>query len=109
MLERAGFRVLAAADGRAAVEVFRQHRDEVALVMLDMTMPRMDGEETFQELRRIRSDSDTRVILSSGYSEQEITNRFAGKGLAGFIQKPYRSARLLDRIFQALEGDSSGS
>jgi PAS domain S-box-containing protein len=101
MLERAGFRVLTAADGLKGVEAFRQHRDEVALILLDMTMPGMDGEEAFQELRRIRPD--VRVILSSGYNEQDATNRFAGKGLAGFIQKPYRSARLLDRIYEALE------
>lgn len=55
-------------------------------------MPRMDGEETFREMRRIKPDM--RVVLSSGYNEQEITQKFIGKGLAGFIQKPYRMAEL---------------
>jgi CheY-like chemotaxis protein len=56
-------------------------------VILDMTMPRMDGEETFRELKAL--DPDVKVILSSGYSEDEVTQKFAGKGLAGFIRKPY--------------------
>jgi len=51
-------------------------------------MPRMDGETAFREMRRI--DKDAIVVLSSGYNEQETTSHFAGKGLAGFIQKPYR-------------------
>ena len=63
------------------------HADEITCVILDLTMPHVDGEECYRELRRIRGD--VRVILSSGYNEQEIAQRFAGKGLAGFIQKPY--------------------
>ena len=70
------------------------------MVLLDLTMPRMDGEETFRELRRIRPD--VRVIISSGYNEQESTNRFAGKGLAGFIQKPYGVRPLVEKIRQGL-------
>jgi PAS domain S-box-containing protein len=87
ILERLGFEVLTAADGRQALEVFRAQADQIAGVVLDLTMPHMDGEETFRELRRIRAG--VRVILSSGYSEQDAVQRFAGKGLAGFIQKPY--------------------
>jgi PAS domain S-box-containing protein len=101
MLQRNGHTVLTAVDGRQGVELYRRHADEIDLVLLDMTMPQMDGEEAFGELRRIRSD--VRVILSSGYSEQDATNRFAGKGLAGFIQKPYRSAKLLDKVREALD------
>jgi len=55
----------------------------------------MDGEETFRELRRLRSD--VRVVLSSGYNQQDVTQRFAGKRLAGFIQKPYRLKQLAER------------
>jgi PAS domain S-box-containing protein len=102
ILEHAGFRVLTAADGLQGLETFRQHGDEVALVLLDMTMPGMDGEEAFREMRRLRPE--VQIILSSGYSELDATSRFAGKGLAGFIQKPYRSAKLLDRIYAALAG-----
>ena len=102
MLEDAGFRVLQAADGREGVELFRSYAEEIAAVLLDLTMPRMSGEEAFREMRRIRPDVP--VILSSGYNEQDATNRFAGKGIAGFIQKPYRSADLLAEIRKVLEG-----
>lgn len=92
MLTRMGFEVLAAADGREGVELFRAHRSHIRMVLLDMTMPHMDGEETFRELRRNRID--VRVVLTSGYNEQTATSRFAGKGLAAFIQKPYRFEEL---------------
>ena len=101
ILEIRGFTVLTAEDGRAALEVFRSRADEIVAVLLDLTMPHLDGEETFRELRRIRPD--VRVILSSGYNEEQTTNRFAGKGLAGFIQKPYGVGTLVERIRQALE------
>lgn len=101
MLERLGFTVLTAGDGREGLEVFRTRADEIQGVLLDVTMPYMDGEETFRELRRLKSD--VRVILSSGYNEQSATHRFAGKGLAGFIQKPYRIQELVDVLRRALE------
>jgi len=87
MLEEMGFDILKAKDGQEGVSLFRQHHQDIQLVLLDMTMPRMDGVEAFREMQRI--DPDVKVILSSGYNEQDATNRFAGKGLAGFIQKPY--------------------
>ena len=102
ILEAVGFEVLLAADGREAVEVFRERGHEIRVVLLDMTMPHMGGEEAFSELRRIRDD--VRVILSSGYNEQEATNRFAGKGLAGFIQKPYPPMKLAE-ILRAILDD----
>jgi two-component system, cell cycle sensor histidine kinase and response regulator CckA len=100
-LEKFGFSVLTAADGFEAVELFRAQASEVAVVLLDMTMPRMSGDEAFQEMRRIRPD--VRVILSSGYTEQEATTRFADAGLAAFIQKPYQPLELLDKILGVLQ------
>ncbi len=102
MLEQLGFRVLTAADGREALAVYRAHMDEITLVLLDLTMPHMDGEETFRELRRL--DPEVRVVMSSGYTEQDVTSRFAGKGLAGFLQKPYTLAELTGRLQAALAG-----
>ena len=64
-------------------------------------MPHMDGVEAFHELRKIRSD--IRVILSSGYDEQEVSRRFAGAGMAGFIEKPYTRAALIRVIRRILE------
>lgn len=65
-------------------------------MLLDMTMPVMGGEEAFRELKAIRPN--VRVILSSGYNEVEAVQRFAGKGLASFIQKPYSSVVLLGKV-----------
>ena len=104
-LEERGLRVLTASDGCEAVELFRRHAGEIGVVVLDMTMPGKGGEETFRDLRRIRPD--VKVILSSGYNEQDAVNRFAGKGLAGFLHKPYRPSELVERIRQLLEGDAS--
>ncbi len=92
MLDQFGFKVLTAVNGREGLELFRAHGEEITCVVLDLTMPVMGGEETFRELRRLRGD--VQVILSSGYNEQDVTQRFVGKGLAGFIQKPYTTASL---------------
>ncbi|HBA86125.1 MAG TPA: hypothetical protein DCZ95_18730 [Verrucomicrobia bacterium] len=99
MLEKAGFKVLTASDGREGVDVFTQNSDKISAVLLDMTMPHMDGNEAFQEMRRIRADIP--VILSSGYNEQDAIMHFAADGLAGFIQKPFQMKGLLD-VFQAV-------
>ncbi len=100
MLEMLGFKVLTASNGREALEIFAKRADEIVLVVLDLTMPEMSGEEAFRAIRRLRSGM--RVILSSGYDEQDVVRRFAGKGLTGFLQKPYSLGALretLDRIF----------
>jgi len=101
ILERAGYKVLTAADGREGVEQFRVHSETISAVLLDMTMPNLNGEEAFEEMQRIRED--VRVILSSGFTEQETADRFVRKGLAGFIQKPYRSADLILAIRRVLD------
>jgi len=100
MLERAGFTVITASDGAAGLALFAERRAEIRLVLLDMTMPRMDGEETYRELRRI--DPMLRVVLTSGYNEQDATSRFVGRGLAGFIQKPFTMDKLKAVIDRAL-------
>jgi len=102
MLEMAGFSVVTAEDGVAAVDFYRDHADEIACVLLDLTMPRMGGEETFRELRQIRED--VRVVISSGYSGSEINDRFVGQGIAGFVQKPYMSKELIDEVRAAVDG-----
>jgi two-component system, cell cycle sensor histidine kinase and response regulator CckA len=95
MLQEFGFTTITANNGREAVELFKQNPD-VAFVILDLTMPHMDGEQCFRELRQI--NSNVKVIMSSGFSEHEVTQKFAGKGLAGFIQKPYKLSVLKDAI-----------
>jgi len=107
LLEQAGFAVVAAADGCEAVDYYREHCDEVSCVLLDLTMPRMGGEETFQELRRIRED--VRVVLSSGFSEQEAVGRFAEGGICGFVQKPYRFEKLVAEVEAAARAGARGA
>jgi PAS domain S-box-containing protein len=106
MLERYGYSVVMAENGREAVELFRVLADKIAMVLLDMTMPVMGGEETFRELKQIRGD--VRVVLSSGYNEAEAVRRFTGKGLAGFLQKPYSAVTLAEKVLSVLR-DSRGT
>ena len=73
----------------------------ITLVLLDLTMPHMNGEEAFRALREM--DPGVRVVLSSGYSESELTARFAGKGPSGFVQKPYTLSVLREKLRAALE------
>jgi len=100
MLEEAGFTILTAQDGIEGVAVFRQQHSEISAVLLDMTMPRMGGEETFRELRNI--DPGVKVVISSGYNEQDTTSHFADKGLAGFIQKPYFPKALQTKMIEVV-------
>jgi len=100
MLTALGVSVLLAADGREAVRVFERESARISCVILDLTMPHMDGDEAFRELRRL--NRDVRVIMSSGYNQQEVTQRFAGKGLVGFLQKPYNLPALVGALRSAL-------
>ncbi len=92
MIERLGFDVLEAADGREGVEIFEKNAETITCVLLDLTMPRMDGGEACLAIQNITDDVP--VILSSGYEESELSQRFDGYGMAGFIQKPYRLTKL---------------
>ncbi len=107
ILERAGFDVLLAADGREGLSLYSTHRSEVQLVLLDMTMPHMNGEETCRRLRL--HDPDLRIVMMSGYNEQEIVRRLAGRGLAGFIQKPFQPRALVAKVAEVLEGNRDSS
>jgi len=95
-LARGGAQVLVAPDGQEAVELFRDHATEIDVVVLDLTMPRLSGLEAFSRIRAIRSDVP--ILMTSGYSEQEATNHLAGKGLSGFIQKPWTAPEFLAKV-----------
>ena len=99
-LEQLGYQVVTAESGSAAVDYFRDHSSDVTYVLLDMTMPGMDGHETFEKLRSIRAD--VLVVLSSGYSEVSATERFDGAMPAGFIQKPYTVRSLGEKIKEVI-------
>ncbi|HMC62107.1 MAG TPA: ATP-binding protein, partial [Candidatus Solibacter sp.] len=100
ILENSGYSVLAAKDGREAVEIFRQNTPNIAAVLLDMTMPVMGGREAFRLIRDIQPGVP--VIMSSGYSETFAREELGGDVVAGFIQKPYSAARLVESIQAAL-------
>ena len=103
MLKSIGFEVLTARDGLEAMEVFRQHSREIDLVILDLAMPRMDGEKTFLALHGIAPD--LKIILSSGYTEDLVAQRFKSGKPDGFIQKPYQLTALREKIAGVLAGD----
>ncbi|MCD6326569.1 response regulator [bacterium] len=100
MLEKMGFEILAAKNGREALEIFDSRMDDISCVLLDLTMPDMDGKEAFRKLRNIQADA--KIIISSGYSEQDVVERFAGMGLTGFIHKPYMLGTLMKKLQQIL-------
>ncbi len=101
MLQRLGYQVVTARDGQEALEAFRKDPDRFVCVMLDQTMPRMDGRECLQRLRQI--SPNVRVILSSGYSAEELASRYTEDDmLAGFIQKPYSPSGLAKLLRKAL-------
>jgi PAS domain S-box-containing protein len=107
ILETGGYTVALAPDGRAGLKVFKEKMDSLRMVLLDLTMPHLDGVETFQEIRKIRKDIP--VVLMSGYNEQEAVQRFIGQGLAGFIQKPFQVQKFLEQIGQAVDGTTPPS
>lgn len=98
ILRKAGFTVLQAGDGREAIEVFHKEQNSIDCVLLDLSMPELDGEETFRELRKIRHDLP--VVLQSGYAEQDILNRVLGAGFAGVLQKPTQTDVLLAKLHE---------
>ena len=100
MLREQGFQVLEAANGLEAVAFVQEHRSAVTLVLMDMTMPKMNGEEAFRAIRSL--EPRLPVILCSGYNEQEAVQRFLGKGLAGFLQKPFGQGALENAVRAAL-------
>jgi len=104
MLEHIGFAVITAATGKEAIEVFQKRKKDIEAVLLDLTMPEMDGEETFNALKKI--DSTAKVIIVSGFSLQEIEERFNNRGLLGALHKPY-TLKELKKILRAHFDDST--
>ena len=99
-LERIGYRVLLAQNGAEGVRVFEEQHQSLAAVVLDMTMPVMGGEAALDRMKTIHRD--TPVILSTGYGESEAAQRFAGKDVAGFLQKPYMADQLIEALATVL-------
>ena len=106
MLEREGFRVITAEDGREAVRIFRAVSEEIDAVLLDLSMPDMGGGEVLREMRRLRSD--VKAILCSGYLESRARELCDGPGQVSFLPKPYDSETLLGTLREVLASEVRG-
>ncbi len=103
ILESYGYRVLLAADGAAGVEEYRKDPAAIAMVLLDMVMPRQGGRETYLQLKEV--NPRVRVLFSTGYSQNEKVNEIISLGVQGFIQKPYQVKELLAKVRAVLDGE----
>jgi len=101
-LERLGYTVMTASDGSEAIQLFQRLSDQIALVILDLSMPVMSGEECLKKLKGIRPDIP--VLLSSGFNEAEAVRRFQASGVTGFLQKPYTARHLAEVVKSTLSG-----
>lgn len=104
ILEKFGYSVLLASDGLEGVSVFRENASSIKVVLLDMTMPKMDGNKTLEAMQRIKPD--VKVILASGYSEREAFSRLPKAKLSAFLQKPYKPQALVSKVRNVLERNS---
>ncbi len=102
MVKSFGFEAITARSGQEALGIYATRGAEITAVLLDLTMPHLDGAATFTELRRLAPA--VKVLLMSGFNEQEAVNRFAGKGLAGFVQKPFKPEALREKLQGVLMG-----
>jgi PAS domain S-box-containing protein len=100
LVQRLGYTVLAAGDGLSAIEIYRKRHAEIDAVLLDLSMPHIDGAATFDALHAI--DPKPQVILMSGFSEEEAIQRFQGRGVAAFLQKPFPIRTLLATLASVL-------
>ncbi len=100
ILDSQGIRTLAATNGQSGIELYQAYQDDIYLIILDLSMPGLNGEQTFRKLHQI--NPDVRVLLSSGYNQAEAIQRFDGKELTGFIQKPYSAITLIKKVQQIL-------
>ncbi|HJV21622.1 MAG TPA: PAS domain S-box protein [Holophagaceae bacterium] len=103
ILTTLGFEVITAEDGLEALRLFQAQGQDVVLVLLDLTMPNLDGFQTLQQMRALRPD--IRVLLSSGYADPGLENRLSPGSVAGFLPKPYRVQDLINAVKAALEGE----
>ncbi|NNF06792.1 MAG: response regulator [Candidatus Eisenbacteria bacterium] len=101
ILEDAGFEVLSASDGAEAVAMFRTHQSRLSAVILDLSMPKMGGEEVFQEIRSL--DKTIRILISSGYDPTELTSGTLGTDVLAFIKKPFDPDEVVATLQDALK------
>lgn len=96
VLERLGYTVLTARDGLEALELFKAHRDEIGIVLMDMIMPKLGGRQTFEGIRQF--DAEVPIVICSGFSKAEDLEALKEKEISGFLQKPFRHAQLAQTV-----------
>jgi DNA-binding NtrC family response regulator len=101
ILGTAGYRVLSESDGQAALEAFKSHRDEIALVISDVGLPKMSGDQVYLAMRQL--DPGVKTILASGYMEPEIKADVLRAGVKAFLQKPYQMQTVLTEVRRILD------
>ena len=101
-LEFYGYTAIEAENGKRGLEIFEENGEYISLVLLDLTMPVMNGEEALQSIQRIRPRVP--IVLSSGFNETEALRRFGSASVSAFLQKPYTSAKLAETVRKALPG-----
>jgi len=105
VLEQAGFRVIATADGEEALQAYEKHSSEIELVMLDLVMPRMGGAVVRDRLRALRDDLP--IVITTGYSRDQLSNPFVPAARERLLQKPWTSQQLLSVVDQLLQGPAA--
>ena len=102
-LQRAGYRVLTAADGAEAVDIHRRHKDEIAAVVLDFGLPKLNGWEAFRKMKEI--DPAVKAIFATGFIASQLETELAKQELSGVIMKPYQLDEVLERINSAIKNN----
>ena len=92
--------MLQAVDGEDGIEQFHEHSEDIDAVVLDLTMPKLSGEEVFRQIKSARPGVP--VILCSGYTQEDVARQFVGVELDGFIEKPFTPSQLIDMLRTAL-------
>ena len=103
ILERGGYTVLTAVNGKEALNLYLKKRDKIFLVILDLLMPEMGGKECLGKLQQI--DPNLKILVTSGYYINGIAKEIIDSGAKGFICKPYDSKRLLTAVREILDSD----
>jgi DNA-binding NtrC family response regulator len=101
VLERCGYTVLMAEDGLQTLEVYQAHREEIALVVLDVIMPRMGGQGCLRRLREL--DPQVKVLISTGYTARELAEKLVAEGALGMVEKPFQIRDFATAVRKALD------
>ena len=100
ILQYEGVKVITAVDGENGLTTFNTYKDDVDLILLDLSMPGMSGAETYQAIKKI--DPEVKIIISSGYDEEDAEKTFLRQGATGFLQKPYKMNHLVTKVREYL-------